>query len=426
MPDERDHIPAAPRKKRSLTTKGQRTRQALLDSARLVFESEGYFGASVSEIGRRCGASQGTFYQYFRNKDQIFRELIDTALFAFWDKADKIQKKTDSFSQTFRAGLTVLLEHCRDYAGLHRVLNEFELIETVTISYYDSIARYYRGFFREASRQGYIKLLDPNLIAYSLLGVAMFLQMKCGPNPGKYDVSQLSEITSEFMELGISGDKPWQTSADLEASAALENSETQLHWEEMDPTGKRTRRAIFQAAEQVLGEYGYSRAGIAEITRRAGVAQGTFYVHFRSKEELMYGVVRFLSRELRRELRRVTDELQDRRDMEVQGMLAFFRFLGKHSLIYRIVAESEAIVPESAEYYYSKLASGYTASLSKGIDAKEIRPFPLDFLVAALMGINHMIGLRWLVWNSATRPEISRQVLLDTVEMMINGLRVRP
>jgi AcrR family transcriptional regulator len=415
---------SAPRRKRALTTKGQRTRQALLDSARLVFENDGYFGASISEIGRRCGASQGTFYQYFRNKEQIFRELIDSALFGFWDRADKIEKKAGPFEHTFKAGLSVLLEHCRDHAALHRVLNEFELIETVTISYYDSIARYFRGFFREAARQGQIKLMDPNLIAYTLIGVAIFLQMRWYADGKEYDLEQLIDNTHDFMVYGISGDKPWQSAVDLDAFAAQDNHEGQLHWEDMAAPGKRTRRAIFQAAEQVLGEYGYSRASIAEITRRAGVAQGTFYVHFKSKEELIYGVVRFLSHELRRELRCATADFSDRRDQEIQGLLTFFRFLGQHSLIYRIVSESEAIVPESAEYYYGKLASGYTASLSRGVADKEIRPFPLDFLSAALMGINHMIGLRWLVWSSAVRPEIPRQVVADAVDLISNGLRV--
>lgn len=424
MPASKKHNSPTPRRRRSLTTKGRRTRQALLDSARLVFEKEGYFGASVSEIGRRCGASQGTFYQYFRNKDQIFRELIDTALFAFWDKADQIERESSSFGQAFRDGLQVLLEHCREYAALHRVLNEFELIETVTISYYDSIARYYRGFFRRAARQGHAKLLDPNLIAYSLLGAAMFLQMKWAPDSQSYDMGQLADYLADLAEYGISADRSWQASLDIEAPVARENNEAQLHWEEMDSSAKRTRQAIFQAAEQVLGKYGYSRAGIAEITRRAGVAQGTFYVHFKSKEELMNGVVRFLSHELRRELSSVTARFNDRRGKEIQGMLAFFNFLARHSQIYRIVSESEAIVPESAQYYYGKLASGYTASLSQGVKAREIRPFPLDFLVAALMGINHMIGLRWLIWSSAARPEIPRQVLADAVEFVMYGLRI--
>jgi hypothetical protein len=49
--------------------------------------------------------------------------------------------------------------------------------------------------------------------------------------------------------------------------------------------GEQTRRRLLEAAEEVFGELGFRRASIAEIVRRAGVAQGTFYLYFDSKEE---------------------------------------------------------------------------------------------------------------------------------------------
>ncbi len=426
MPMSDSTQPLAPRAKHSLTPKGVRTRKALLESARRVFESEGYFAASVSEIGRQCGVSQGTFYQYFKNKEQIFREIIDQVLSDFWSKARSFNSEEKGFDQAFRNVLGLILRHCREYAALHRVLNEFELLETITISYYDSIARFYRDFFRRVALEGHVKQLDPNLIAYSLVGLAIFLQRQWAGDGAFYDDEALLELTADLVGWGISGPNKWKVPRRLALINPNKHQESRLNWEESGGPGKITRRAIFQAAERVLGEYGYSRASISEITRRAGIAQGTFYVHFKSKEDLMYGVVRFLSHELRRELRRATDRVVDRRDREIQGMLAFFNFLGLHSPIYRIVSESEVIVPESAQYYYGKLAEGYAASLSGGVKNGEIRNLPIDFVVPSLMGINHMLGLRWLVWNSASRPEIPSQVLADAVELILNGLRTKP
>ena len=416
--------PAAPGASlHSLTPKGVRTRQSLLSAARRVFGDHGYAGASVSQISRQCGLSQGTFYQYFRNKDQVFREVVDAALSDFWAKANALPTQDQSPSSALRQALLLLLNHCREYAALHRVLNEFDIIETVTISYYDSIAWYFRDFYRRAVSLGHFRPLDPNVVAYSLLGLAIFEERPWAGLGSQRSPAELADLCARLLEKGISGPKAWRAPRELALPAPAPGPEGPLPWQESDSPGKGTKIALFQAAEQVLGEMGYTRAGISDITRQAGVAQGTFYVHFKSKQDLMNGVVRFLSHQLRRELRRVTDPAVDRRDKEVLGMLGFFRFMGLHSLIYRIVSESEAIVPEAAEFYYRKLAQGYAASLAPAVALGEIRDLPLEVMVPALMGIHHMIGLRWLVWSSTPNPEMPRQLLEDAVTLVLFGLK---
>lgn len=48
----------------------------ILDGARQVFRAEGFDGASMDKIARAAGVSKGTLYVYFRNKEELFRELV--------------------------------------------------------------------------------------------------------------------------------------------------------------------------------------------------------------------------------------------------------------------------------------------------------------------------------------------------------------
>jgi TetR/AcrR family transcriptional regulator, fatty acid metabolism regulator protein len=51
------------------------------------------------------------------------------------------------------------------------------------------------------------------------------------------------------------------------------------------------RRQLLEAAIWVFARKGYRRAGISDIIARAGVARGTFYLHFKSKEQVFLAIV---------------------------------------------------------------------------------------------------------------------------------------
>src|SRR5258707_7379951 len=52
-------------------------RQAILDAAREVFGELGYETATVRDIIRRAGLAAGTFYNYYRSKEEAFAALAD-------------------------------------------------------------------------------------------------------------------------------------------------------------------------------------------------------------------------------------------------------------------------------------------------------------------------------------------------------------
>lgn len=56
----------------------------------------------------------------------------------------------------------------------------------------------------------------------------------------------------------------------------------------------RTREAIVKAAAEEFFEHGFSRATMAGVARRAGLAKGTAYLYFPTKEALFAGVVRHI------------------------------------------------------------------------------------------------------------------------------------
>src|SRR6187549_2769632 len=55
------------------------------------------------------------------------------------------------------------------------------------------------------------------------------------------------------------------------------------------PTGDK-REAILRAAITVFAHNGYFNSKVADIAREAGVADGTVYLYFKSKEDILHSV----------------------------------------------------------------------------------------------------------------------------------------
>lgn len=172
--------------------------------------------------------------------------------------------------------------------------------------------------------------------------------------------------------------------------------------------GEATRRRILDAAEDVFGEMGYYEASVAEITRRAGVAQGTFYIYFPSKHEIFAEVVKDMGKRLRLVTRRAIADASDRLEIERRGFAAFFEFAAAHRRLYQIVQEAERIAPEAAQVYYRGISQGYERALRTAMEAGEIRSLDPEAITYALMGIGHFVALRWIIWPQQEKGALER------------------
>jgi AcrR family transcriptional regulator len=185
--------------------------------------------------------------------------------------------------------------------------------------------------------------------------------------------------------------------------------------------GQATRQRLLDAAEEVFGSSGYERAAIAAITRRAGVAQGTFYVYFPDKRAIFAELVRQLGHELRRQIATAVDGIDDRLEVERAGFRAFFGFIGAHRNLYRIVRQAEFVDEELYRGYYRRLADGYAAGLARAMDAGQVRRLDPETLAYCLMGIGDFLGMRWVLWDGRDPPERALETMTALIDHGIAG-----
>lgn len=169
--------------------------------------------------------------------------------------------------------------------------------------------------------------------------------------------------------------------------------------------GRRTRRAILDAAAAEFGERGFHDASISGITRRAGVALGSFYTYFEGKDVVFRALVRDLSEQVRESVAPAVRAAADGVAGERAGLEQFLRFVRRHKEIYRIIDEAEFVDPDSFRLHYRNTADRIAQRLAAGVDRGELRPQVGEVEAWAIMGMNVFLGLRFGVWAEDRGPD---------------------
>jgi AcrR family transcriptional regulator len=186
--------------------------------------------------------------------------------------------------------------------------------------------------------------------------------------------------------------------------------------------GRRTLRRLMDAAAQEFGERGFHDAAITGITQRAGVALGTFYTYFDSKEEMFRALVRDMSDTTRAHVAEAARGAPDRLTAERRGLSAFIAFVRERPELYRIIEEAQFVATEEYRAHYLSFADGYRRNLASARARGEISDGPDELRAWALIGISVFLGMRYGLWEADMEPE---QVADFAIDFVSEGLRGR-
>jgi AcrR family transcriptional regulator len=186
--------------------------------------------------------------------------------------------------------------------------------------------------------------------------------------------------------------------------------------------GRRTLRRLLDAAGEEFGARGYHETAISHITQRAGVGLGTFYVYFKSKEEVFRALVADMGARTRHALSESIRGAADRLEAERLGIRAYLEFVRSHKSLYRVVMEAQFVAPEAYRDYYQVFSDAYRQELAQAASRGEVRQGDDDVRVWALMGASTFLGLRFAVWDDNADVNAVSEAAAD---LMINGLAPR-
>jgi len=179
--------------------------------------------------------------------------------------------------------------------------------------------------------------------------------------------------------------------------------------------GRETRDRLLEAAENEFGERGFHEGAISGITQRAGVALGTFYVYFDSKEEIFRALVSHMGHLTRQWIAERIAESPDRLTAERRGIQAFFEFVRRHSNLYQIISEAQFVAEDAYREYYTAFADAYRQNLERAAEDKDIRAGDYEVWAWALIGMSVFLGMRFAAWDDSRSSEEMAATIADLI-----------
>lgn len=101
---------------------GIESRKRIIYAAMSVFSRKGYAKANIREIAKTAGISVGGVYLYFRNKEELYKSLVDDRMRDMVSKIEIIAGRAESATEALSNFLKLYLENTlkhKDFILLH-------------------------------------------------------------------------------------------------------------------------------------------------------------------------------------------------------------------------------------------------------------------------------------------------------------------
>lgn len=162
-----------------MTKKGLETKSKLLKAAETVFGKKGYYDASIVNITQEANVANGTYYNYFTTKKEIFDELIKEYSRDLRLSIKKAMEMANSHEDAQRKGFEAFFIWVKNRPDLYSIVQQAVVVdEELYRWYYGKLAD---GFYKSLTagvNDGEFKDLHKETVAYSLMSVGQFLGMR--------------------------------------------------------------------------------------------------------------------------------------------------------------------------------------------------------------------------------------------------------
>jgi TetR/AcrR family fatty acid metabolism transcriptional regulator len=187
------------------------------------------------------------------------------------------------------------------------------------------------------------------------------------------------------------------------------------------------REAILRAAIRVFAHNGYFNSKVADIAREAGIADGTVYLYFKSKEEILHSIFDRSVEEAIAEARKLLEGITDPREKLRQIALLHLERLGADrdlAVVFQVeLRGSTKFMEEFSAAGFAEYLGLIRATIEEGQRAGVFRPDLNAKVVAKVFfGALDEMATNWILSKRRYKLAPMADQVLD---ILLNGVSLK-
>lgn len=170
-----------------------------------IMNDEGYASVTMDKVAEVAGVAKGTIYAYFKNKEELLREVFDDALFPLTEITDEILLGKKSPEEKLSDMATAIIKYFDENDKLFRIMMyERELMQSEHKRFqedhrYQGVIEKLTKVIQDGARLGQFRKLNPKKVATIFLeAIVVTTKLRLLEKerlPIEDDVNPIHEIT---------------------------------------------------------------------------------------------------------------------------------------------------------------------------------------------------------------------------------------
>ncbi len=188
-----------------------RMKREIIEAALGLYANRGFYLTNVRDIAKAVGISPPTFYHYFPDKRELFFEVIE---YVIRGTRQEIEDALEDERNPLRRNLIMFRIFFENYPKIGEILNQLRAGLAINDEWArERLARVYRDLtdvlvreISEGIRQGRVREMDPDLLAFFLIANAEATIHRVSLDD-RYSIEELAVFYDDFAKNGYLTEK---------------------------------------------------------------------------------------------------------------------------------------------------------------------------------------------------------------------------